>query len=258
MLLDRKKLRRKVLLDLSTKPLIIVPFLIGASALIAIWTFSITSAVLQTIAALALLGSLGLFLTTFFLGDESIAKNAIHRLKVEEEKREEKELDDLDAQLVKDRDSRTQQMLRDLRELASKFKDRNLIGDIEANLLFDIVSGVHELFDNSVKMLHRTLELHRTAIELGSNRAKHKIVERREEILTDISKNIEQIGDILAEIQSMDSENSSDTSKLRTRLIEDIRAAKRVKERLSGVESDLNAHINELHAIREKVEVERA
>lgn len=262
-MLDRKKLRTKVLLDLATKPIVLVPFLIGASSLIVLWAFSIASAIWSTISALSFLGSLGLFLTTFILGDETISKKALQRLKEEEERTQNEELDRLDKQLGKDKDTKTQQMLRDIRQMVPKFKDENLIDNIESSLMVDIVAGVEELFDSSVKSIRKAIELQKTAKEIESKVARAKILDRRDRIVGDINKNVEQMGSMLADIQAMDMNDETNMSKLRDQLAENVDTAKRVKARLQNIGPTgswdiTESQLREMKETRNTKEIERA
>lgn len=257
-MLNRNRLRKKVLLDLATAPIVLAPFLLGASALIVQWTFSVESAVLATVSSLSLLGSAGLFLTTFFLGDEKVAHKAMERLKQETKKEKENRLDELDARLVKDRDSRTQVMLRDIRQLAEQFTDSNAVRDVNTNLSVEILSNVEDLFDNSVKQLEKTLELNETAKRIDSRSARDKILEVRERILSDVEKSIATLGTMLAELQTMDLGDTSNLSKIRTQLAEDVITAKKVRERLNGIESELDSDgLSELRELRKQMEAER-
>jgi len=240
--MDRKRLRQKVLLNLASSPITLIPVLVGASLLLGLWTFSINSVLAAVIGVGALVAGVGSFFTRLFVGDSSAASKAIADLRREHEQAQIDELDELDAELSKDRDPRTQKMLRDLRALVKTFKDSSYDDNLNTSSLMDITAGVEDLFGEGVKMLRKSLEFYRTARDIHDQSTRETILARREEVLDDVQKSIDQLGTLLTDIQKMDVADDSQQERIRQELQDNFDVAKRVRERMTD--------LTELRALR--------
>ncbi len=66
-ILDKSKFNRKFLLGLFASPYSLVPFLVGWTDLLALWTFGVKSPPAAIAGVALILGSLGIFLTRLAL-----------------------------------------------------------------------------------------------------------------------------------------------------------------------------------------------
>ena len=233
--MDQSRLRQKVLWNLASSPVTLIPLLVGATLLLGLWTFSINSVLAAVVGVGALMVGCGTFFTRLFVGDERVAQKSIADLRREHEQERIDELDELDDQLTKDRDSRTQKMLRDLRSLVKTFKNNSYDDNLNTSSLLDITSGVEELFEEGVKMLHKSLEFYRTAKDFNDKSTREAILQRREEVLDDVEKSIDQLGKLLTDIQGMDVQDYSQQDRIRQELRDSFDVAKRVRERMSDL-----------------------
>lgn len=236
--MNQKRLRQKVLLNLASSPVTLIPLLLGVTVLLGLWTFGINSVLAAVIGVGALLTGVGTFFTRLFVGDSRVAEKSIADLRREHEQERIDELDELDKQLTKDRDSRTQKMLRDLRSLVKTFKDNSHNDNLNTSSLLDITTGVEELFEEGVKMLRKSLEFSRTARDFNDKSTREAILQRREEVLTDVGKSIDQLGKLLTDIQEMDVQDRSQQDRIRQELRDSFDIAKRVRERMSDLLGD--------------------
>lgn len=233
--MDKKRLRQKVLLNLASSSWTLVPALAGISILFVLWTFSISYPLAVVVGVLGLVAGVGSFLTRLFLGDSSAGEKAIADLRREHEQEQIDELDELDEQLTRDRDPRTQKMLRDLRSLVTTFKDNSYNDNLNTSSLLDITTGVEELFEEGIKMLRKSLEFYRTARDFNDKSTRETILQRREGVLTDVGKSIDQLGKLLTDIQGMDVQDHSQQDRIRQELKDSFEVAKRVRERMSDL-----------------------
>ncbi len=178
---------------------------------------------------------IGTFFTRLFVGDERVAKKSIADLRREHEQEQIDKLDELDDQLTKDRDPRTQKMLQDLRSLVKTFKDSSHDDNLNTPSLLDITAGVEELFEEGVQMLRKSLEFYRTAKDFNDQSTRKTILQRREEVLDDVGKSIDQLGKLLTDIQAMDVQDHSQQDRIRQELKDSFDVAKRVRERMSSL-----------------------
>lgn len=230
--MDRKRLRQKVLLNLASSPITLIPTLVGATLLMGLWTFSVTSASVATIGVLGLVAGIGSFFTRLCVGDSRVAKKSIADLRREHEQEQIDDLDKLDGELTKDRDSRTHAMLRDLRALVKTFKESSYEDNLNTSSLLDITSGVEDLFEEGVRMLRKSLELYRTARDINDKHTHDTILARRETLLDDVHKSIDQLGTLLTEIQGMNIADDSQQERIRQELRDSFDVAKKVRERM--------------------------
>ena len=233
--MDKKRLRQKVLLNLASSPVTLIPLLVGVTILLGLWTFSINSVLAAVVGVGALITGIGTFFTRLFVGDDRVAKKSIADLRREQEQEQTDELDKLDDLLTKDRDPRTQKMLRDLRSLVKTFKDSSYDDNLNTSSLLDITTGVEELFEEGVKMLRKSLEFYGTARDFNDKSTRETILDRREEVLKDVGKSIDQLGKLLTDIQGMDVQDHSQQDRIRQELKDSFEVAKKVRERMSDL-----------------------
>jgi hypothetical protein len=205
---------------------------------------------MAALAVLGLAGGIGSFFTRLFVGDSRVAEKSIADLRKEYEQQQLDELDELDEQLTKDRDPRTQQLLRDLRALVRTFKDGCYDDNLNTSSLLDITTGVEDLFDEGVKMLRKSLEFYRTARDINDTSTRETILARREEVLNDVQKSVDQLGMLLTDIQKMDVTDDSQQERIRRELKDSFDVAKKVRERMSS--------LTELRELRDDRDKERA
>lgn len=241
-MLDRKKLRQRVLLDLASSPWTLGPLGVGLSILLVLFALSITSKLGIFLGALGIVVGVGSFFSRLITGDAAANQRSIKALTTEANQKKDQELDTLDQALVKDRDSRTQTMLRDLRSLVGTFKEGG--SWTEQPNLFDITAGVDALFGEGVRMLRKSLELYKTAQRVRADSARKRILEQRERIVDDVQKSLDELGRILTEIQVMDISDDSGQERIRQELSDSLDVAKAVQSRMADF------HLDELRELR--------
>ncbi len=234
-MLDKGKLRNRVLLNLLTSPLTLVPFVLGTTMLAGALAFSNKLGALAFAGLACVLGAVGTYVTRVLLGTEAQTAKVIEQMQREAQVARERRLDKLDKRLVRDRDARTQAALRDLRAFEQAFRARQTWArKLNATSAFDIVSSVQDLFDGCVQALETSLELYETARKLRTDEARQPILERREEIIQDVQSSIEQLSRIMVGIQSLGTETAtdSDLARIRSELDQNLTVARRVEEKM--------------------------
>lgn len=247
--MTQNKIRKKILLNLATNPAVLVPFTAGATGLITSWAFDLSSAVTAT-SALSLVLSVGLFLTVFFLGGDEAARHVYEQVEKENIEQKERELDLLDKELTKDRDPRTQEALRNLRNLRQQFREVDWAHSDVASFM-EVIASIDNLFDSSIQSLVKSLSLARSMKGLNG-KPRRNINDQREFIISDIEKNIEQMATVLIELRS--GVKISGSEKLRRELSSNVNLAKTIAERISAFEStfDSSADIEDLRKLRKE------
>ncbi len=246
-MLDRKKLRQRVLLDLLVSKWTLIPGGAGLTILFILFAVSSLWPLGIFLGVLGVIAGGGSFLSRLIMGDDAANKRSIKALTQEANKEKDAGLDELDAALITDRDDRTQTMLRDLRSLVVAFKEGG--SWTEQPNLFDITASVDDLFDEAVRMLQKSLALYKTAKRVRTDSARAKIFEQRDLIIDDVQTSLDELGRILADIQVMDISDNSAQERIRQELSDSLDVAKAVQSRMAEF------HLNELRELKSEGEV---
>lgn len=244
--MDTQEYRKRVLLGLCTRPMTLLPFIGGTSLLIGSWATAQNAGPLPFVGLVGVLAGAGTFLSSLFTGGGKVAEKVVRDMRMEENQRRERSLDDLEHRLAKDGDPRTEQALRDLRRLARMLRqDDGGASGVSVRTGFDILTDVNQLFQTSVGYLERTLNLGRAALDIEQSSARTTLLDQREHLVREVQSSVDHLGEVLAQLQAL-AESGSDSSleRLRKELDENLEIARRVDERMAEWEDpyrDLNS-----------------
>ena len=224
--------RRKVLLDLFASPSTLLPTVGGLSVLILSWAID-GPAAMNMVGLAGILGGMGWFATRLILGLKEITSEAYEFVQAQQRQKQEEALDDLDGRLRRDRDPRTQQCLRQLRDLYGRFVEDVKSGKINRST-HEIVEIVEELFRTSVTQLELSYKLWQTARKLTGD-AKEKVIQQREEAVAEVDDTIRHLGTTIEQFFSFTRKKNKDNlGRLRNELDEAMRVARRTEERMAS------------------------
>jgi hypothetical protein len=241
---DQAEFKRRYLLRLMASPLVIGPLVVGASAVTVAWAFGLRMGVALFAGLACGLVAAGAFFTRLLLGNPKTSQAVVADMQRDAQLARERRLDDLDARLQEDGDPRNETLLRDLRAMVKAFgaapgPSAEGSGIFQSTL--EIAAGVEELFNQSVQSLERTLELWRTAKSLGTDKARKPVLEQREHILRDVAESVEQLGKVLAGMQSLraDERGGSELAHIRQDLDNRLAVARKVEERMRQLDEQI-------------------
>lgn len=235
--LERKAYRKRMLLGLLTSPVSLIPFVGGATLLIAAWALGLKAGLTLFAGLVGVVVGIGTIFTRWLTGSEKLGQRVVGEMRREAEAARQRELDQLERELTADGDSRTEKSLRELRVLAEAFrKGDTWAAEVNNASSFDIISGVDHLFATCVTYLRTTLQLWRTAQGVESEEARQPMLEQRERLIKDVRQSIRHISSILARTQTlgMGEETGSGLTLLREELDASLAVAKRVQDRIAG------------------------
>ncbi len=238
-MIDKRQIRRNLLLRHLESPWVLVPFVLGASSLAAALALDGRSAALAAFAGIAgLAASAGLFLTRLLLQDDAEASRVIQDLEEQEIAQREQELDRLEGELESsDDDPRPEKALRDLRSLVGAFRDSiHTAPSHHLSTVVDIHGQVMQLFNHSVQLLAQTIHLWRTAGSLSTDAARSPILERRESIISEIESGVRQLSHALVRLKELEAGQAAGErlQRMREELDQSLSVARSVEERVSG------------------------
>lgn len=235
-MIDKKRLKNKILIGLLTSPFTLIPFVLGMTLFVVFITFSRKMGITLFGAITFFLGSIAGFFTQLLMSGDKITQKALDELNREEQKKKDDALNTLDRQLCSDGDPRTEGYLRDLRAVCKAFiEKRDSFNSANISILFDVVSGIDQLFRECIRSLQQTLEILRLANQVGTEKTRKTLLSQRESIVNDVGKTIDHLTKILQDFQKIEEGDQVNTrlTQIRKDLDESIEIAKAVDQRLS-------------------------
>lgn len=240
--MDKRAYRRRVLLNLLTRPLTLIPLVGGTSLLLAGWAAGQRAGVVLFAGVLGVLAGAGKFLSSVFLGGGKTADRVFDTMKAEAQQKREQALDDLVHRLQHDGDPRTERALSDLRTLVAMYgEDTDWTDHLNSRTGFDLLRGISSLFDTSVGYLEKSLTLKLAADRLQTEETRRSLAERREVLIEEVQKSIKHLGEVLGSVQHVGAhgDRGGRLGQLREELDANLEIARRVEERMAGWEADV-------------------
>lgn len=240
--------KKRFMIKLLSMPSSLVPMLAGVTDLILLWGLNITSGPAAFAGLASILFGTGLFMTRLLTGNKKATQSVLASMQMDEIKRREKLLDNLDKRLSKDKDPRDEALLRDLRSMTSLFeKGCDMADPLGGKITFDILSGVDRLFRECILHLDKTLELKENAQTMATRALKKQLLIQREKMIEDIAQSIAHLGEILTDLSTLDSGMDdlrvNDLSRIRTELDQNLAVARKVNERMGALAEELEKEI---------------
>lgn len=227
--MSRSEVQKKVLLDIFAAPLVLFPILGGLTLSIFSWTFDLGFAFLGF---LGVLGGLGIMASRLVFGLEKLTEEAYNYIIEEKKVKRQKDLDELDAKLVTNRDSRDQQALRHLRQMYETYKEKIAAKGLDS----EFGEKLESLFEGCVEQLVYSYELWESARPLKGD-SKYEILDRREVVLEEVQKSVDCFEKTIEEFQLLRRDKPTELSKLREELNESLEVKKQVQKRLAKLDS---------------------
>lgn len=149
--------RRKVWLDIFASPGSLLPIAGGLTALMASWALGGDPTL--TFGGIAgFLAGAGVMASRLILGLERITQDAYDHFVQRQRQQQEESLEKLHQRLLSDRDPRTQNCLRTLRQLYDRLKEKVDSGKVTP-AAYGVIEGVDKLFHSCVKQLEDSVDL---------------------------------------------------------------------------------------------------
>lgn len=228
-------LRKRILLDLLVTPGTIIPGTIGVSLLL-------LSEMLGGMAAFVgfcfILGSIGACLTNLVFNMDKISKRAIKEWQEAQAKQRESKLDELDSKLVRDRDPRDQNALRNLRTIYKSFVEDLQAGKLASSVTSAMMAQIDEIFNTCIHQLERQYEIWETAMKV-TNPLRDKLLKQRDEIVVEVEKSVTNLADVVNEVRALKlNTKKGELEQLQQRLNTQLEAAKATEQFVAGLDAD--------------------
>ena len=242
---------KKVLLDLSSAPVSLLPFAAGLCLMLTGWAFS--SSFFGFLGVCGMLAGIATFIVRMiFQMDKLKAQARKWRLSSDSKKREIK-LDELDNRLCYDLDPRTETALRRLRELQIDFKKQIRTGVIRGQVGSFISEKVDDLFDGCILQLRQSFEMFKAARKL-SGKERSELQKQRKAIVDDVVKSISELGKTITKCFSMATTRSSSMADKRKELQATMEGIARAEQEVEDIVNDKKDYDESEFLVEEEVE----
>ena len=232
--MDKKEITKKILLD-PLDWLTLTPFLIGATAGLGAWAFSVDSGIAIAGAVVPILISAGIYVNRLLFGWKDKHEQIINDWRESVEKQRDDELDQLYRDLQNDGDPRTENLLKDLRTLTKALMSEQTESFVIYS--YDIVNDVDKLFRVSVDYLKESLELWNMAEEMKKESIREQLLKHREALIEEVEGSLDNLGDVLGSMKKavVDSSDGRQLAELREELSTRLRIAEEVEGKMKSM-----------------------
>ncbi|MFH1098753.1 MAG: hypothetical protein V1723_02450 [Candidatus Uhrbacteria bacterium] len=234
--MDRAEFRKRLALRLAVSPGTVLPFVGGVSALIAAWTFDLSS-IVSFGGIVAMLVGIGVLATRVSIHGATIARDLDAELRQQAEWSAEQTLDQLRRRLQADHDPRDEELLDALRDLVGVFrKEAHWVERVNAVSAQEIREKVEELFRMCVRKLEAEFSLSATAQTLRVAEAKNSLLAQRERLIGEVQESVKVLTTLIAGVYQLGTRGNVDeeTARIREELQRSLEVARRVEEELEG------------------------
>lgn len=222
-------LRKKIVLDLCVTPGTIIPTAIGVSALLLSVVFGSTLAFVGFVGCLIGAGAL---VTNVIFRLGTVSQNAAKSWQRQQQKKKEMELDHLDKQLMRTRETKDEIALRNLRALYNNFCKDYEEGKITRNVSANMLQQIDEMFESCIHQLDRSVELWEQAREVQGD-LKKGLKSQRREVLHEVESSVELLAHAMNEVRSLKLKaKSGELKRLQDKLSSQLEVAKATEERV--------------------------
>ncbi|MFV1964193.1 MAG: hypothetical protein ACC628_02130 [Pirellulaceae bacterium] len=232
------EVKKRILLDLFVSPWAVLPVAGGLSAWMVSWAVG-GSSFLNMAGLAGVLGGVGALASRLIVGLEDITHKAYSYLHEQRRAEQEAALDELDQRLSLDRDDRTQESLRELRQIYQIFQEQSPKGRITGSSHL-VLERVGRLFKACVKQLEQSYELWRNAEHL-SGEARQALLADRDDVVEEVVLTIRHLGKSVEQLHALrGKESESELATLREELDETMRVARRAEQRMASLGKSIN------------------
>lgn len=241
--MDQGKFRKKVFMELLTHPWTLLPAVSGLSLLVVGWSVGKLAGLMGVAGVFGLLAGAGALATRWIFKSGEVARKAFEAIAEEEREEQSERLDDLYRRLKRDRDPRTGQSLRRLRQLHQTFREGEWSESLESPTAHEISNMVEKLFRGCIMSLEHSLELWSKARRMKTKDGRRLVMERREDSIEEVARSIEHMAKTIDGVLTMSVRESpaDGLARIRRELDESLEVARRVEERMRAMDAELAA-----------------
>jgi hypothetical protein len=234
-MLERKEIRRRLLLKLFGSPLTLLPMMAGTIATLSPVFFDIQPGIPLFIGISAITAATVGTALRALLGRDKITQEIIDEANEEVVFARQRQLLALRTRLKHDGDPRTEGLFDDLQHLVEDLKGADIEETLNEAAADDLQQGIDNLYQGCLNTLEKTVELHHTAVGLNTRKAREALMNERERLLSEVERSVERLGGIVTELRTMSiaGPSAAKLDDLSGALKDTLQAAKQTEEEAS-------------------------
>lgn len=233
--------RKRVILKALIAPTVLFPALFGATAAAVGVAAGDFLGFMGFLGVTGVLWGVGAGLTRLLLSSRKLGEQVLEEAETGRRDAALARLKQVERRLEKTRDPRTFAVIRALRH------QRHRLFDAVENHAFPVppeIAGMsQQLYDQCVDSLDRSATLWETARKMATKQAREELMAKREAMLEEVRRGVEQWALTLDRLQAAPIERGDTAeavARIREELDQELAVARRVDERMTALERDIN------------------
>ncbi len=236
--MDESAVAKRRWYRLFTSKSIWLPAVVGAGALLFVGG---TAGTVIGAAGLGIAAAVSIWKLTG--GKQSLTELAVQDVREEFSREHFRYLRSLQRTLRKDKDPRTGQSLRDLRDLYKRMQRSGILErDGESRITAEVKEQTQQLYQSCLTSLERSFRLWETAQDMTTASQREQLMASRENVVTEVNNSIQHLGKTLDYLQAvrLEKELPEDSlPEMQQELEQGLEVARRVQQRMDELEGDL-------------------
>ena len=233
--MDAATVRKRLNARVWRSPLTWLPTVAGLATL----AFAGGTGTLAIVGAAGIVVGVGSAIWKLTAGGEKLTDETLQQLRREAHRRHLTELRKLQALLRTDKDPRTGELIRGLRNLYKRMHTENLLADSDGpSWQYEIRQQLSEFYNASIDSLRRTHQFWQLANDVHSEKERDQLMQSREDLITELQDAVTQLGSTVDAVhlqtvkQALPDQN---LSQVQQELQQGLEVARRVQQRLDQI-----------------------
>lgn len=176
------------------------------------------------------------------VGGRELAERAITRVKRKSSREHRAYLRQLQRKLRRDRDERTGEMLRSLRDLYGRLDDMEFDPGAQQSWQINIFGQIRNLYQASLAALERSYELWNRANEMTTDEARKELLIWRDSVLQEVKQSVLQLSKTVDDVQASTMKRElpdEDLTRMRAELEQGLKVAHEIEQQMEQLEGEL-------------------
>lgn len=183
------------------------------------------------------------------IGGRSLTNQAISKVKQKASREHRAYLRRLQRKLRRDRDPRTGEMLRSLRDLYGRLDDMEFDPQQQQTWQVEVFGQIRNLYQSSLSALERSYELWDRANEMATDESREELLAWRDGVLQEVRQSIEQLSKTVDQVQASAMQRElpdGELSQMRSELEQGLEVARGIEQQIQNLENELQGHRSSL------------
>ena len=179
------------------------------------------------------------------VGSRQLTKRATSKLRSEANREHRAYLRQLQQKLRTDRDPRTGDMLRKLRDLYGRLDEISADPQLQQPWQIEVVGQIRSLYQSSLTALERSFELWERAQDMATDETRQQLLDWRAGVLGEVGRSIEQLAKTADQVQASALKrelSEDDLVQMRQELEQGLTVARNVEQQIENLENELKTN----------------